>query len=115
MATLVKAKKSEGLATSKTSTTPKNKKVVKLSKAVTDKKVIKDTVEQIVTSKREVKYIYPKDIADDQLAKKKFRVTCRAKDKTFLKEIAVGKGKKEDTAKIEKAYASWRKTVYLVP
>lgn len=125
MATLKKANK-EALApsTSKetvaTTATPKKKilkkkKIVAVSKKATDTKNIKDTVTKIVESKREVKYIYPEEIKGDALKMKGWRAKMRDKDKSYLKDIAAAAKKKEDTTKLEKAYMTWRKSVYLVP
>lgn len=96
----------------------KKKKLVKVSKAETDTKNIKDTVTKIVESKREVKYIYPSELGDDALKKKAWRAKMRIKDKDHLKDIAKAKKTKEDPAaiaKLEAAYTKWRKGVYLVP
>lgn len=90
-------------------------KVISTTKAETDKKNIKDTVTKIVTSKREVKYKYPEDITEDTAAKKTFRAKARNDDKAHLKTIDDLKKKKQDTSKAEKAYATWRKSIFLVP
>lgn len=91
------------------------KKLVTKSEAATDSKNIKDTVTTIVKSKREVKYLYPEDIAEDAGAKKSFRAKARDKDKSFLKDIATLIKKKEDPTKMQKAYHTWRKSIFLVP
>lgn len=91
------------------------KKIITTTKAETDKKNIKDTVTKIVTSKREVKYKYPEDIIDDTAAKKTFRAKARNEDKAHLKTIDDLKKKKQDTAKAEKLYHTWRKATFLVP
>lgn len=92
-------------------------KILKGKKASTDAKNIKDTVTKIVESKREVKYIYPADIVGDTGKKKSFRAKARDKDKSFLKDIAKAKKAKDEkeAAKVEKAYATWRKATFLVP
>lgn len=123
MATLNKAAKKETSATSKVTGTEtakpvtRKRKVIKTSKKETDAKNIKDTITKVVESNREVKYIYPADIAKDSLKKKAWRAKMRDKDAAFLKSIEKLKKAKDQKAlsKEEKAYKDWRKTVYLVP
>lgn len=87
---------------------------VKVDTKKVDEKNLKNTVTTIVKSKREVKYIYPDSLEDDQIGRKKHRAEVRNKDKKFLAEIADLERTKKPTDKVVKAYAKFRKENYLV-
>jgi hypothetical protein len=92
-------------------------KTLKIEKPL-DEKNLKETVTKMISQKREIKYIYPDNMGDDQMAKKAYRVKIRNKNKNFLAEIAKLKKTKADPKsilKIEKEYNTFRKEHYLVP
>ncbi len=93
----------------KKTSTPKAEKKSTVTKAIQDAQ--KNALVEEVISKREVKYIYPKDVTtgDD---KKKFRQQVRNK----LKKLELELRRIEDTTskeylKKEKEYKAYRKTV----
>ena len=117
MATLKKKKVIKTTDASKkvVPTTTKAVKSTKVDKKELEEKNLKNTITKAVVSNREVKYIYPDDMAGDQLKMKKHRAKLRKQNEKALAEIADIKKIKGDPSKEEKAYAKFRKENYLVP
>jgi len=84
----------------------------KSSKAVLDKKNIKETVKKVVKSTREIKYAYPADIISPT-QRKSWRQTTRSAIYKFERDIAKAKG--ADKAALNKKFQAFRKKVLLVP
>jgi hypothetical protein len=88
------------------------KKSIKAKKAQTDKKNVKNTIEQVVESNRQIKYKYPEDLTDT-VKRKKFRQIVRNKLRKYERELADLTGKAK--VKLNTEYQKYRKEVLLVP
>lgn len=87
----------------KTSKVKSNKKTAALTK-----KNVKN-LEKVITDKKDLDYIYPKDAADLP-SRKKFRSICRRKIKSFIKQIEKSR-KAKDADALAKAIDAHNKYV----
>lgn len=96
--------------TTGTATITKKKTLTK--EAQLDKENIKETVKQIVTTEREVKYKYPEEV-NNTLDRKAWRSKVRSKLRQYESKIMKATDEKEK-AKLEKSYNAYRKEVLSV-
>lgn len=112
----VKPSSGKKASTSKGEAKEKTSKKEKVKDPELKEETAKDVAKKaIAQSTKELKYIYPEDCISGP-DKKKFRTSCRAKNKTFIKTIKKMEKDKESTpADIEakqKEYRRWKKGIY---